>query len=404
MTTQLSVYRRGRFLSNRKILYTAFDVVPSPKGASTHITYFTRGLVEAGHDVTLLTAGDAALPLESTYAGATLRRVSSDGEMNFLKRTTQFSAAILDQVRSGPDYVVAHARDVWGAFPLVQGRRFQAYRVLFEVNGLPSIEMKYHYPGFAESPLVGKIKERELAALHSADAIICVAHVTATYLSSLGVDGSKITVIPNGVDIDLFRPTPLHPLPAVPTLMYVGTLAEWQGLATLVQALPHIVTVWGPVRLRIIGRARKRQRKVLEKMARKLGVEAYLSIEEAVPHAYVPQRLAEADVCIAPLGYNDRNVTQGCCPIKVLEYGAVGRPTVAANLPVVRELVREDQYVLLFNPDSPGDLARAVLTLLRDRDRAARLAHNAAEHVRQHFTWQHAQNRLIALYAELMSR
>ncbi|MFN8454689.1 MAG: hypothetical protein U0401_08485 [Anaerolineae bacterium] len=47
---------------NPRILYTAFDVVPSPKGASTHITYFTQGLVAAGYEVTLITAGTAALP------------------------------------------------------------------------------------------------------------------------------------------------------------------------------------------------------------------------------------------------------------------------------------------------------------------------------------------------------
>jgi glycosyltransferase involved in cell wall biosynthesis len=56
-------------------------------------------------------------------------------------------------------------------------------------------------------------------------------------------------------------------------------------------------------------------------------------------------------VCVAPLALNDRNVTQGCCPIKVIEYMSCARPIVAANLPVVRELVREDIDALLFAPD-----------------------------------------------------
>ena len=40
--------------SSRRVLYTAFDVVPAPKGASRHITHFTCALVAAGYQVTLL--------------------------------------------------------------------------------------------------------------------------------------------------------------------------------------------------------------------------------------------------------------------------------------------------------------------------------------------------------------
>ena len=74
----------------------------------------------------------------------------------------------------------------------------------------------------------------------------------------------------------------------------------------------------------------------------------------------MPALLAEADACVAPLALNDRNVTQGCCPIKVLECMAAGRPLVAANLPVVRELAREDQDALLFAPNEPGETGGIV--------------------------------------------
>ena len=69
-----------------KILYTAFDLVPSPKGASTHITYFARGLVEAGYDLTLITAGDPALPERADYFGATLLRAPTMEEPNRLEK------------------------------------------------------------------------------------------------------------------------------------------------------------------------------------------------------------------------------------------------------------------------------------------------------------------------------
>jgi glycosyltransferase involved in cell wall biosynthesis len=390
-------------LSNRRILYTAFDVVPSPKGASTHITYFTRGLINAGYDVMLITAGDHDLPETDTYEGATLLRAPETGDNNFLKRALNFGEYIAAHIDQSPPFDLAHVRDVWGGFPLMNLSGGLNCPLLFEVNGLPSIEMKYHYPALSDTPVIGKIKERERATLQFAAAIICVSQVTRAYLASLGLDPAKITVIPNGVDTDAFTPTPPRPFADIPELLYIGTLADWQGLQTAILALPLIVAQQ-PVRLRIVGRARKRHRKLLTKMARKLGVEACLSIEEAIPPSEIPALIAGADICIAPLGYNDRNVTQGCCPLKVLEYMAAGRPLVASNLPVVRELIRDDRDALLFQPNSPDDLARAVLKLLNQPDLAHRLAQNAAEHVRQNFTWKGAQQKLLAVYEDLLSR
>jgi glycosyltransferase involved in cell wall biosynthesis len=44
----------------------------------------------------------------------------------------------------------------------------------------------------------------------------------------------------------------------LPTLLYIGTLADWQGLDTLIQALPLLVAE-RPLQLRLVGRGRKRQ-------------------------------------------------------------------------------------------------------------------------------------------------
>jgi hypothetical protein len=169
---------------NTRILYTAFDVVPSPKGASTHITHFVRGLVEAGYQVTMITAGEPALPERDTYFGATLLRVPPGDDPNFLKRALDFGQYALTHVAAAEPYALVHFRSVWSGFPLAEARNHFGYKLLYEVNGLPSIEMKYHYPALAGSPALAKIKEQELAALHLADAVICPSRVTRDYLAS----------------------------------------------------------------------------------------------------------------------------------------------------------------------------------------------------------------------------
>jgi glycosyltransferase involved in cell wall biosynthesis len=392
-----------------RVLYVAFDVVPSPKGASTHITHFVRGLTTAGHAVRLITAGDGLLPAEDEFAGAQVSRVppAAPGE-HFLARALGFQAAVATHLAQSEPYDVAHYRSIWGGLALAQAKTRCGHRTLFEVNGLPSVELKYHYPALRDgtletTALLAKIREQELATLALSDVLVCPSAVTRAYLASLGVPRGRITVIPNGVSPVEFARTPLPQRDAQPpTVLYIGTLADWQGLELIIDAMPAVLAQ-RTARLRIVGRGRGRQRKLLLKRIRKLGLDASITIEPAVPHHAVPALLAEADVCIAPLSLNDRNVTQGCCPIKVLECMAAGRPLVAANLPVVRELAREDVDALLFAPDDPADLARQLLRALADRTLAERLALSAAARARSHFTWHHAQKKLARVYDQLLN-
>jgi len=383
-----------------RVLYTAFDIVPSPKGASTHILHNLRGLVNGNFDVHLITPNDGLLPTEDTIDGARITRVSQKLTQSYLERAIHFGQAVIHQA-SLQKYDVVHYRSVWGGLQLAQNKKRFGYKTLFEVNGLPSVELKYHYPGI-EPELLMKIKEQELAALHLSDAIICPSHVTRDYLSSLGVDRKQVTVIPNGVNPSDFSPSNLPARESrVPVLLYIGTLADWQGLDVVVKSLPHILEKH-PVQLRIVGRGRSRQRKLLAKQIRKLGVDEHVVVEPAVPHHEVPALVAESDICVAPLGLNDRNVTQGACPIKVLEYMAAGRPLLASNMPIVRELVREDVDALLFSPNDPEDLARQVLMLLDDLELSKRLAESASQRALTKFTWHESQKKLLKVYGKLL--
>jgi glycosyltransferase involved in cell wall biosynthesis len=142
----------------------------------------------------------------------------------------------------------------------------------------------------------------------------------------------------------------------------------------------------------------------LAKQIHRLGLEQNVIVEPAVPHHEVPALIAEADICLAPLGLNDRNVTQGACPIKVLEYMASSRPLIASNIPIVRELVREDVDALLFSPNDPEDLARQTLTLLNDVDLSRRLADSATQRALTKFTWYEAQKKLVKVYDRVLGK
>lgn len=385
-----------------KILYTAFDIVPSPKGASTHILHNLRGLVNRNFDVHLITPNDGLLPIEDTIDGARVTRVSQDLSQNFLARAMHFGRSVSAHLALNQEYDVVHYRNIWDGLSIAQNKKLFGYKTLFEVNGLPSIELKYHYPGI-DPELLLKIKEQEIATLHLSDAIICPSNVTREYIASLGLNRKLVTVIPNGVSASDFSPSPLPAREGrVPILLYIGTLADWQGLDIVIRSLPKILEQ-KPVRLQIVGRGRSRQRKLLAKQIRKLGVEDHVTVQPAVPHHEIPDLIAAADVCVAPLGLNDRNVTQGACPIKVLEYMAAGRPLLASNMPIVRELLREDVDALLFSPSDSDDLARQTIALLNDFELSKRLADSASERALTQFTWHESQKKLIKVYDKLLS-
>lgn len=393
------------------ILYTAFDIVPSPKGASAHILHNLRGLVNRGHAVHLITPNDGLLPPEDTIEGAQVTRIPQDLSQNFLARAVHFGRSVMAHLALNPGYDVVHFRNIWDGFHIAQNKKKFGYKTLFEVNGLPSIELKYHYPGM-DAGLLSKIKEQEIATLHLADAVICPSNVTRDYIASLGLGPSsslrtspkRVTVIPNGVSPSDFAFTPLPVRDGrVPILLYVGTLADWQGLDIVIKALPKILESQ-PVKLHIVGRGRSRQRKALAKQIRKLGLEEHVVVQPAVPHHEIPSLIAGADICVAPLALNDRNVTQGACPIKILEYMAAGRPLLASNMPIVRELVREDVDGLLFSPNDPEDLARQAVQLLKNMELSQRLAESAAAHVREKFTWHESQKKLGKVVEKLLIR
>jgi len=387
-------------LNMPRVLYTAFDIVPSPKGASTHILHNLRGFVNSQFDVHLMTPNDGLLPAEDAIAGASVTRISQDLTQNFLARAVHFGKMVYAHLAT-TQYDVVHYRNIWDGIHIAQNKKRFGYKTLFEVNGLPSIELKYHYPGL-DQDLLAKIKEQEIATLHLSDAIICPSNVTRDYIASLGLSRKLTTVIPNGVSPSDFSASPLPPREGrIPTLIYIGTLADWQGLEVVIKALPKILEQQ-TVRLHIVGRGRSRQRKVLSKHIRKLGVEGSVLVQSAVPHHEVPALIAESDICVAPLGLNDRNVTQGACPIKVLEYMASSRPLIASNMPIVCELVREDVDGLLFSPNDPEDLARKVLLLLNDLELSKRLAESAAERALTKFTWHESQKKLVKVYEKLL--
>jgi glycosyltransferase involved in cell wall biosynthesis len=97
------------------------------------------------------------------------------------------------------------------------------------------------------------------------------------------------------------------------------------------------------------------------------------------------------DVCVLP------SSNWYMSPIKLFEYGAMGRPIIAPRTPAVQEVMRHGEDGWLIEPGCPGDLARSIRYLADHPDTRERLASTFQERVREQYTWQQVAGRVSRL-------
>jgi len=386
-----------------RVLYASFDEVPAPKGAAVHIQHFAAAIAEVA-DLTLVTPRFGNHDQEfATRAHSEVRpyRHVQLGvpEENFLDRAQRFREKLAALLRA-ESFDLIQFRSIWeGAVAAALGGQA---RLIYEVNALPSIELKYLYPGVAaDRTLFYKLRNQELSLLAAADRILTPSPVTAQFVARQGIRVEKIRIVPNGVDPELFSPPENEPATPPLQLLYAGTLAPWQGLEMLYRAM-RAVAASCDCRLWVVGQSRKQWVRRHRRLVGKLRLEERVEFRDAVSQAELAALVRQAHVCVAPLRASDRNVVQGCCPLKLLEYAAAGRAILAADLPAVRCVLEPGAHALLYNPRKVSHIRNAILELAESPELRRRLGEAARERVLEKFTWQSAREQLLACYAEVL--
>jgi glycosyltransferase involved in cell wall biosynthesis len=382
--------------SQSRLAYISFDRVPAPKGAATHIAAFTRALARAFGSIELVTVSSEASGDSHVERWPGVFHTGLPGlGVSLIDRVMSFRCA-LDHWLAGRKFDIVQFRSIFEGIPLLRLR--PRPRLIFEVNGLPSVELKYRYPRVADDrELMAKLLAQEQACLNASDCIVTPSQVTKRYLSdSRGVDGGKVHVIPNGVDPQLFHPSDSASQCTDIPLLYFGTLTSWQGVDVAVRAVHQIGAA---ARLRILGAAGARQTEPIAALATKLGIGARVEILPPVEQLELVAAMHRSFVVLAPLAVNDRNLKQGCCPLKILEGMAAGVPVIAGDLPVVRELGEHGRHFLLVKPHSVDQMAQAILQLHGDPNLRRRISTEARAHILCNYTWERSGAALAAVWA-----
>lgn len=378
-------------------LYASFDRFPSSKGAGTHIGRAAQTLFSATGGGLLCVLGSPELPPYQNENPIEIFRFN-ENISNFLERTIAFGAMVDALVENQKSSLkICHFRDPWSGTPLLL-RKDRRYATVYEINGLPSIELITMYPR-AGAGVLAKIRELESNCWTRADAVIAPSHTMKENLVALGVPNKKITVIHNGADV---LEAPERPADAPERyLLYFGAMQPWQGVDVLLRAFALLADHEDLV-LVICCSNRPRQVREYARLSRRLGTAGRVKWLFQLPHGELRPWVAHALVSLAPLTECSRNLQQGCCPLKVLESMAAGVPVIASDIPSVREFVVDNVNGRLVRPGRPSELARAIRVLLEYPDEIRRLGNNGRELIQSQFTWDHSSAKLSRLYEDLV--
>ncbi|MBK1658285.1 glycosyltransferase family 4 protein [Paracraurococcus ruber] len=229
-------------------------------------------------------------------------------------------------------------------------------------------------------------------AIARADALVAVSADLARGLVALGAPEEKVTVLRNGVDLDLFRPTGDRAALraelglAGPTLLSVGLLIERKRHHLTIEALRDL-----PGHALLIA-GEGPERPALQALVERLGLTDRVRLLGAVPHARLPALYAAADVMVLA------SSREGWANV-LLESMACGTPVVATPAWGMQEAVSAPEAGMVLKDATPAAIAAGVRRLLAaPPDRAATRAH-AERH-----GWEETTAGQLALFRQVVGR
>lgn len=250
--------------------------------------------------------------------------------------------------------------------------------------------------------------DTESRTMRAADHVITIAESMRAEIVERGVDPARVTVVPNGVDISAFTPSP--PDPALRarygtdgafTFGYVSNLDHpRENQELLVDATKELLSRGRRVQCLIIGDGRRRAE--LEAHARKARVGDAVVFTGRVPHAEVAAHYALLDAFVVPR--RDERAARMVTPLKPYEALAMARPLVVADLPALHEIAAPDQRGLTFLPNDAAGLATALERLMDDPALGARIGEAGREWVARERTWAANGHLFREVYAEVLDR
>jgi len=275
------------------------------------------------------------------------------------------------QVHNLPDFLVFAA-----LFPKLRGAK-----VILDIQD-PSPELLAEK---VKGRLKGIVKPlalwQEHISMAFADHVFTVFWIGEELFMKRGVPREKLTSIVNSANPKFFPSSHRSPSPPEPVselkpfiLMYHGTVAERQGLDTVVRALPLVCQTVPQVRLDIKGNGEYLP--ILQNLVTKLDMNDHVVFSDVCPIGEVVDFVLHGDVGIIP--YRAGGFMEIVLPVKAFEFAWMQRPMIASDTYGMHLLFRPESVVFC-EPAKPESFAEAIIDLYQHPEKRAALVANASE-------------------------
>ncbi|MEN6608385.1 MAG: glycosyltransferase family 4 protein [Bryobacteraceae bacterium] len=241
-----------------------------------------------------------------------------------------------------------------------------------------------------------------------ADRIVAVGEtIKRRILGRWRFDSSKVSVIPNGADVELFassRPNPVvcsrYMLDSRPFVIFVGSFQPWHGVDLLLKAFQKVSAVCGKAQLALVGDGALRP--ATERTATELGLDGHVVFTGVLKHEELGPLLASAEVAVICHRAEAAEIVES--PLKLFEYMAAGKAIVAPAVPNMRRILTDRVNALLVPPDDVDALAQALIELLESRELRASLGKTAQTDALARHSWAQTVSEVENLMLDAVTR
>lgn len=366
-----------------------------------HIQEIVRAFQQLGHDVEVV----SLVPLETAQDDA--KRDAGDAGWKKLVRKIPFAYEIaqLGYNLIGIPMLLARVLRTRANFIYERYALFNfAGVVVAKLCRIPLV-LEVNSPFALEQARDKEIRCLRLAAwletwiCNMADHVIVVSTPLARLMQAAGVPAEKIEVMTNGVCLDHFRPGTASPglrrqLGIADDLVigFVGWFRKWHGLELLLDAFQRSRLASQKVKVLLIGDGPAMPD--LKQFVEENQLHDSVLFTGPLPHAQVPPYLDLIDIAVQPAA------NEYCCPMKIIEYMALGKPVVAPAQENIQELMTEEEAVF-FTPQDVESFAAALQNLASDPARAAAMGRKARAAIHERgFLWSANAQRVIEMVTQ----
>jgi 1,2-diacylglycerol 3-alpha-glucosyltransferase len=272
-------------------------------------------------------------------------------------------------------------------------RKLTGTKVIYDAHTILKSELQTYK--FVKWPWAADFIEKSVPRW--ADHIISVSQTIYNVLVSMGIEKSRINVIPTGVNLEDFEKSDAESirtrfgLHEKQIVMYAGSLAPFQRIDYLVQAMSRVLrTVDNTILFMVVDAFDQR----IERLCYENGLNDKVIFAVEPKFDRVPTYLAAADVVVVP-----RTECSGI-PQKLTNYMAAEKAVVCFESS--GKVLVNNQNGLVVSDGDTTELADAITRLLRHRTLREQLGKNAKASVVGRYDWPSLAKRIEEIYSRVL--